>query len=298
MSLVSFLVRRTFTKSDLKRDAGLRIPEDVTVSGGIPYGPDPVWQSLEICRPAGTAEKTLPVIVSVHGGGWVYGDRQLYRHYCADLARRGFAVVNFSYRLAPEHRFPACLEDTCDVFRFVTEHAREYYLDPENIFAAGDSAGAHLLSLFCEMCVDPRHAAEYPFSPPEGFVPRAVALNCGAYRIRVKKPADLTALLMRDLLPGRGRDREEVRRIDALGRVRPGFPPAFIMTAEKDFLRDQAPLMAGALRDAGTSVAFRDCRADDRELAHVFHLDIREENARRLNDEECAFFRSFLASTD
>ena len=294
MSLVSYLVRRTFKKGDLKRDAGLTIPGDVTVSEGIPYGPDPVWQSLEICRPTGSAGTALPVIVSVHGGGWVYGDRQLYRYYCADLARRGFAVVNFSYRLAPEHRFPACLEDTCAVFRFVSDHAREHFLDPGSVFAVGDSAGAHLLSLFTEMCADPAYAAGYPFSPPKGFMPRAVALNCGAYRIAVKKRADLTAFLMRDLLPGRGRDPEELRRIDVLSHVCPGFPPAFIMTAEKDFLRDQALPMAEALEKAGTSVTFRDCRDDKKELAHVFHLDIREENARRLNDEECAFFRSFL----
>ncbi len=168
MSLVSYLVRRTFKKGDLRRDAGLTIPGDVTVSEGIPYGPDPVWQSLEICRPAGSAGTALPVIVSVHGGGWVYGDRQLYRYYCADLARRGFAVVNFSYRLAPEHRFPACLMDTCAVFRFVRDHARGYALDPDRIFAVGDSAGAHLLSLFTAMCARRPHPPASPSPPRDG----------------------------------------------------------------------------------------------------------------------------------
>ena len=67
MSLVSYLVRRTFKKGDLKRDAGLTIPGDVTVSEGIPYGPDPVWQSLEICRPTGSAGTALPVRM---GGKW------------------------------------------------------------------------------------------------------------------------------------------------------------------------------------------------------------------------------------
>lgn len=54
----------------------------------------------------------IPVIVSVHGGGWGYGDKERYQYYCMSLAQQGFAVVNFSYRLASKYKFPAPLEDT------------------------------------------------------------------------------------------------------------------------------------------------------------------------------------------
>ena len=57
------------------------------------------------------------------------------------LVQHGFAVVNFTYRLAPEHKFPAAIEDTNLVMQFVMEHAREYGFDTDNIFAVGDSAG-------------------------------------------------------------------------------------------------------------------------------------------------------------
>lgn len=102
--------------------------------------------SLDVYRPKATnIEEKLPVIVSVHGGGWVYGDKEGYQYYCMSLAQRGFAVVNFSYRLAPESKFPASIIDTNLVFGWILDHAEEYGFDTENIFAVGDSAGAHML---------------------------------------------------------------------------------------------------------------------------------------------------------
>ncbi len=65
----------------------------------------------------------LPVIISIHGGGWFYGSKELYSHYCMRLAARGFAVVNFSYRLAPEDKYPAAVQDICTVLHWVQRHA-------------------------------------------------------------------------------------------------------------------------------------------------------------------------------
>ena len=100
MSFTSWMVRRTFKKSDDRRDAGITVPDTVVRYLDILYGTNPKWESLDVYRPA-DQEGPLPVIVSVHGGGWVYGDKELYQYYCMNLAERGFAVVNFTYRLAP-----------------------------------------------------------------------------------------------------------------------------------------------------------------------------------------------------
>ena len=125
MSKTSEMVREMFGKGDAERDAGLRTPEDITRFDDIAYGSDPKYQLLDVYRPKG-AEGPLPVIISVHGGGWVYGDKEVYQFYCMSLAERGFAVVNFSYRLAPEHKFPASLEDTNSVCAWVMENAEKY----------------------------------------------------------------------------------------------------------------------------------------------------------------------------
>ena len=116
MSKISDLFRENFKKSDDIRDAGLTTPEDIVRYDDIVYGQDAEWQILDVYRPKAEEGKKLPVIVSVHGGGWVYGDKECYQYYCMDLAQRGFAVVNYTYRLAPEFKFPSSLEDTNLVF--------------------------------------------------------------------------------------------------------------------------------------------------------------------------------------
>lgn len=145
MSFMSDWVRENFGKGDAERDRGLHTPEDIVRFDNIAYGADPKWQVLDVYRPADARNRLLPVIVSVHGGGWVYGDKEGYQFYCMSLAKRGFAVVNFSYRLAPEIKFPASLEDTNLVFTWVLEQAEQYGFDTRYVFAVGDSAGGHNL---------------------------------------------------------------------------------------------------------------------------------------------------------
>lgn len=168
MSEMSDTIRKLFREGDDRRDAGLTTPEGIRRFDDIVYGEDAERQILDVYRPRDKAG-VLPVIVSVHGGGWVYGDKERYQYYCMDLACRGFAVVNFTYRLAPEYKFPAALEDTNQVFAWVLDHAEEYGFDRTRIFGVGDSAGAHNLGLYAAVCTNPEYAAKYSFQPPEGL---------------------------------------------------------------------------------------------------------------------------------
>ena len=294
MSFSSDWIRENFAAGDTARDAGLTSPDDVVRYDDIVYGDDPEWQVLDVYRPCDMEGDKLPVIVSVHGGGWVYGDKNRYQFYCMDLAERGFAVVNFSYRLAPEHKFPASLEDANRVFAWVLDNAEQYGFDTENVFAVGDSAGGHLLGLFSCLCTNPEYAALFDFAPPEGFAPRAVALNCGAYDLpKAGSPTgagNMMQELMADLLPGEDPELE-VRKIDVPSHVTAQFPPAFIMTANEDFLKGQAPLLTDQLFAIDVPFVFRYYGTSDIRLQHVFHLDIRSEHAALCNDEECEFFR-------
>lgn len=295
MSMFSRWVQISFGRSDAARDAGLTTPENVIRYDDIPYGNDPRWQLLDVYRPREAGDKLLPVIVSVHGGGWVYGSKEVYQFYCMSLAQRGFSVVNFSYRLAPKHKFPAPLEDTNAVFCWVLDHANQYGFDPEHFFAVGGSAGANILGLYSAACADPAYAARYPFRPPAGFIPKAVALNCGQYRIAPRRlPTDLGHLLMLDYLPKGGRP-EELEAIDVTAHITSRFPPVFLMTANGDFLKEQAPLLSRALEANRVPYVYR-CYGDEREqLGHVFHCDIKSRTARQCNEEECEFFMNFLS---
>lgn len=289
MSKISDLLRKSFAEGDDIRDAGLTTPEDIVRYDDIAYGPDPKWQALDVYRPKAAEGKTLPAIVSVHGGGWVYGDKERYQFYCMNLAQRGFAVVNFTYRLAPEYKFPSSLEDTNLVFTWVLANAETYGMDAGHIFAVGDSAGGHCLGLYACLCTNREFAKSFPFRPPEGFVPKAIALNCGCYRIMEKK--DLA--LMREFLPERG-TKEELELIDVTNHVTEKFPPTFMMTCTGDFLKEQVPILSAKLAECDVPFVYRYYGDAEHVLGHVFHCNINSEDARLCNDEECGFFKRFL----
>lgn len=293
MSAMADQVRKLFKEGDDIRDAGLTTPEEIERFDDIIYGADPTWQSLDVYRRK-DAEGKQPVIVSIHGGGWVYGDKERYQWYCMDLALRGFAVVNFTYRLAPEYQFPASMEDTCAVFNWVLAHGEEYGFDLEHVFAVGDSAGAHMLGLFCGLCTDPAYAAAMDLDVPKDFVPTAIALNCGAYTIKITgDPTDLTGALMGDFLPEGGSARE-LELINVMAHVTDTFPPAYIMTCDGDFLHDGAGPLSSLLRELGVMHELHIFGGLGEQLGHVFHCNMKSEDARRCNDDECRFFKRFL----
>lgn len=290
MSETSDMIRKTFAEGDDKRDAGLTTPEGIERFDDIVYGTDEKWQVLDVYRPKAMKGKKLPVIVSVHGGGWVYGDKERYQYYCMDLAMRGFAVVNFTYRLAPEYKFPAPLEDTNLVFAWVLENAEKYGLDTEHIFAVGDSAGAHCLGLYVSVCTNADYAAEYEFHVPEGLKLTAIALNCGAYLVQTDGNS-LDEKLMADFL-AKG-DEKEWWMINVVNHITENYPPTFFMTSVEDFLREQAPILVEKLNSCEVPFVYRKYGDKNTRLGHVFQLDIRKEEAKRCNDEECAFFQRF-----
>lgn len=294
MSATSDNVRKSFKSADDIRDKGLTTPKDIVRYDDIVYGWDSAWQSLDVYRPVSAGQSKLPVIVSVHGGAWVYGDKELYQYYCMSLAQRGFAVVNFTYRLAPEHKFPASVEDTSRVFSWVLEHADEYGFDSRYVFAVGDSAGAHILSIYTAICTNKEYAEEFDFNVPSGFIPTAIALNCGVYKIEKKTDDtdDLTTLLMEDVLKEKGSEKE-LKIINSLNHITSSYPPVFFMTCEGDFLKHQALSLAETLTEQNVPFVYRFYKNPEYELPHVFHCDMRSEDARKCNVEECEFFKGF-----
>ena len=287
-------IRKNWSESDDKRDEGLTTPEDILRHDNVSYGDDGNWQKLDIYRPK-SAEGKLPVIVSVHGGAWVYGDKERYQFYCMDLARRGFAVVNFTYRLCPEFRFPAPLEDINLVFRFMQKQGGKYGLDTEKVFALGDSAGAHLLGLYLCARSNPDYAATLPFELCPSPTIQAAALNCGIYETGIAYKLDPNMQeIMKDFMNGGG-TAEELEHISVIHWLSSALPPLYLMTSTDDFLKYQAPILTKALCDRNVPFRLRLYAGEDRKdkLYHVFHLNIRSKEAIACNDEECGFFRDF-----
>lgn len=291
MSFYSFMMRTVCTRLDSKRDRNLSTPNQIERWDNILYGTDKEWNVMDVYRPR-NRYGMLPVIINVHGGGWVYGNKECYQFYCMDLARRGFAVVNYTYHLAPKYKFPHPLADTNLVFRWVIDYAADYGLDQKNIFAVGDSAGAHVLSLYCAACTNPSYAEHFSFRAPVDALPKAVALNCGAYDVTMA--TGLVGKLMKDFLP-RGGEPGERELATPLNHINSKFPPAFIATAHKDFVRDDSLKLKNKLDELGVFNEYHVFQNTDDSLGHVFHLNIRLPEAQQCNDKECDFFRENMA---
>ena len=271
---------------DAKRNAGLTTPDGVRRFDDVRYGDDE-RHVLDVYRPK-NADGKLPVIVSIHGGGWVYGNKEIMQFYCMSLAEKGFAVVNFNYRLAPKHKHPAPLEDANKVFCWVLESADAYGFDTDDIFAVGDSCGANLVGLYCCLCTDPAYAKELSVTPPKGFLPKAVALNSGLYRL-VRGEEDLLDSLAEAYFPNGGTG-EEYGSIDLGKRVDAQFPPTFVMPAPGDTLTGQAKPFYERLRSLGVEAEYHCYGSGENGLKHVFHIDIKLPEARECNADECSFF--------
>lgn len=288
MSIRSKIFRKMCEESDTKRDEGLTTPPEIERFDDIKYGSDENWQVLDVYRPKALSGK-LPVIVSFHGGGWVYGDKKVYQFYCMELAKHGFAVVNYSYRLAPEHRFPAPFEDTNMVFEWVMKNAGQYGFDLDNLFAVGDSAGAMGIALYACICADKEYAKMYSFNVPEGLKFRGLALNCGIYQT---KDAGIIKS-MKDFLEKKDYP-AILDKFSVVDLVNKDFPPCYIMTSNEDFLREEPKALMESLDRVGVKYRYKLYGDEEHPLGHVFHCDVKSELAAQANDDECNFFKELM----
>ena len=290
MSFTSLMFNIGASKADRKRDSLIPLPLGITECRNIRYGSHGKWNLLDVYYPNGTTAP-LPTIVSIHGGGYVYGSKEIYRRYGMDMARRGFAFVNFNYRLAPRWKFPTPLWDTNTVMEWVCKNASRYHLDPSRIIIVGDSAGAQLASQYAAIASNPEYAALFHMTVPEITV-RALGLNCGMYDMTARAATPRKGIQLDYLGTDIPADDPRFRVLESIGS---NYPPAYITTACHDFLRDQAEPMYEYLKSKGIHTAWK-CYGseEDKTVGHVFHVNIPLPEAIRCNDDSAAFFNEIL----
>ncbi len=128
----------------LRHAPGMR-PQDqgVAVTSGLRYGPE-AWQRYDLYRPSDVSGP-LPLVLSIHGGGFQFFDRVTHWPIATEIARHGYVVAQIDYRLAPRHRYPAAVEDVSAAYVHLAARARELGADPTRFALAGESAGANLV---------------------------------------------------------------------------------------------------------------------------------------------------------
>ena len=203
--------------------------------------------------PAGSGP--FPVHVYFHGGGWVIGDLDTHDGICRSIANAaGCVVASVDYRLAPEHKYPVAVEDSLAATRWVAQHAGSLGIDPAKIAVGGDSAGGNLAAAISLMIRDqggPPLALQvlvYPVTH-HSFDTGSYRDNGNGYLLTRSGMRWFWAQYLR-----RPEDGSEPHASPLLARSLHGLPPALIITAEYDPLRDEGEAYAARLREAGVPV--------------------------------------------
>jgi acetyl esterase len=225
--------------------------EDRTITGG-PGG----RVSVKIVRPP-NAPAVLPVVVYIHGAGWVFGNAHTHDRLIRELAASGGAAVVFpNYSLSPEAKYPTAIEESYATVKWVAEHGREHGLDPTRLTVAGDSVGGNMaiaVTLMAKARGGPAIERQLLFYPVTDaafdtgsylqfatghFLRRdAMMWFWDQYTTDPKQRAEITASPLRATT-------EQLR----------GLPQALVITAEADVLRDEGEAYANKLREAGVRV--------------------------------------------
>ena len=198
----------------------------------------------------------FPGVVFLHGGGWVVGDLDSHDNVCRAICKRaGAVVVSVHYRLAPEHRFPAALEDSVDATAWVADNCAALGIDPRRLVIAGDSAGGNMATVVAAKARDAKGPAValqilvYPVTDLSGS-------ETASYR-EFAEEHFLTRALMdwfADHYVPSAEDRTTPDASPAFITDLSGLPPALVITAECDPLRDEGEAYAERMRDHGVPV--------------------------------------------
>ncbi len=257
--------------SDKKRMSQLPLPRGIKEHIDIPYIDDGNrYHKLDVYYPESTTGK-LPVIIDIHGGGWMYGDKELNKPYCLYLADRGYVVFSMSYRLVPEVTAIDQIREVSLALKKIEEIMLDYPCDTNRIFITGDSAGGHLCAYAAALNGCKKAAQAFGFEQ-NGMVFRAAALTSPVAYIQ---PVGIMGVYFKQVLPKNYDVQQYTKYLDFDKLLEETvMPPTFVVTSSGDTVgHDQSVRIAEAISKTGTKTKLCDWgKYEGKALPHVFSV--------------------------
>ncbi len=199
-----------------------------------------------------------PCLVFYHGGGWVIGNLETHDVVCRKLAHEGeLIVISVDYRLAPEHKFPAAVEDAIAATKWVADNATQLGIDTSRLMVGGDSAGGNLAAVVALAARDgdgPKIAGQVLIYPATDFAMTHPSHSEPETSILLTH--SVIKWFCNHYLNG-AFDIENWKASPARAKTLAGLPPAYLLTAGADPLRDEGDEYAKRLKEAGVPVTYR-----------------------------------------
>lgn len=292
MKKIFYKQRADFERSSAARDKELTFPEDVCETKDIRYSEDACdAHRMDIFRPKGKEQEILPVIVNIHGGGLVLGNKEYNRFYCARLSEQGFLVYSLEYRLVPDCTIFDQLSDLSLAMEAVRERLSRDQGDAEHVYAVADSGGACLLTYFAAM-QNNRELADAAQITPTKLPLRALGLISGMFYTTC---FDQIGLFLPKYLYGR--NYKQGAFAPYVNPEHPAvvgsLPPCYLVTSKKDHLQHYTLRFKQALADNQVPYRLQNfCK--NPQLTHAFSVffpDLKEsgESIQSMVD----FFRKY-----
>lgn len=261
--------RLEFDKLTQEQNSKFTFPDDVSELVDINYCDDGLKaHTMNVYRPA-FSQRTLPVIINVHGGGLVMGNKEFNRIFCAELCKMGYVVFSIEYRLVPEVKVFNQFADVTAAMDFIEHSVMLFGGDPHHVYMVGDSAGAYLITYAIAMQESPVLAATAKIHPSSLRI-RALGLISGMF---YTNRFDEIGIFLPKSLYGRKYKKSPFSIFinPEHPAITSSLPPCLLVTSHNDNLRQYTLDFASALKRNGAKYELLDFPPDDR-LVHAFSV--------------------------